>query len=174
MSYPEDYMRRRDPDCMAIGDDKPTDKPRFADHYGSDFKKIRKKTIQWLKEQDLIVIPFMAGGVEYGYEALLIAPKNAAFFAFALSDIQAFINVNEIKSEFTPRAIVFVAPPFRHTHFKGKQVVVHNRDEIHEVFAYNLYPGPSAKKCIYSVLLNIGDAVGWSTGHASAVRVIPP
>ena len=29
-------------------------------------------------------------------------------------------------------------PPFRHTHFDGKQVVVHNRlDDCHEVFSYN-------------------------------------
>ena len=116
----------------------------------------------------------MAGGIEYGYEALLIVPKNAAFFALGLSDIQTFINVNDIKTKFTPRALVFVAPPFRHTQFKGKQVVVHNREAVHEVFAYNLYPGPSAKKGIYSVLLNIGEEEGWVTCHASAVKVITP
>ena len=54
---------------------------------------------------------------------------------------------------FVPRAIIYVAPPFRHTHFEGKQVCVHNRlDNCHEIFSYNLYPGPSAKKSVYSVL----------------------
>ena len=45
---------------------------------------------------------------------------------------------------------MFIAPPFRHTHFEGKQVVVHNRvDNLHEIFSFNLYPGPSAKKGLY-------------------------
>ena len=37
VNFMEDYMRRRDPDCMRIGDDLPTDKPRFKDVYGYDF-----------------------------------------------------------------------------------------------------------------------------------------
>lgn len=75
---------------------------------------------------------------------------------------------------FSPRAIVYVAPPFRHTHFEGKQVVVHNRSEVHEILSYNLYPGPSAKKGIYGVLLTIGEREGWSTLHGSTVKVITP
>ena len=39
---------------------------------------------------------------------------------------------------------------------------------------FNLSPGPSAKKGIYGVLLNIGEAEGWVTAHASTVRVISP
>ena len=70
---------------------------------------------------------------------------------------------------------MFLAPPFRHTHFDGKQIVVHNRtEEIHEVHSFNLYPGPSAKKGIYGVLLNIGEQEGWVTAHASTVKVITP
>ena len=80
-----------------------------------------------------------------------------------------------IEAGFNPRAIIFLAPPFRHTCFEGKQIVIHNRlDRIHEVFSYNLYPGPSAKKGIYGVLLNIGEEEGWITAHASTVKVITP
>ena len=148
VNYVEDYMRRRDPDCMRIGDDKPTDKPRFKDVYGYDFNTLKVDTYKWLARQELILVPFMAGGYEYGYQALLVCPRNAAFFAFALSQLQAFVCAKDIHN-FKPRAIVYVAPPFRHTHFDGKQVCVHNRlDDRHEVFAYNLYPGPSAKKGI--------------------------
>ena len=46
--------------------------------------------------------------------------------------------------------------------------------DLHEVFSYNLYPGPSAKKGIYSVLLDIGEREGWVTAHASAARIITP
>ena len=58
--------------------------------------------------------------------------------------------------------MIYVAPPFRHTHFDGRQVVVHNRrfDEnthLHEFFSYNLYPGPSAKKGVYGMLLTAGE-----------------
>lgn len=175
VNYKDMYMRRRDPNSMVIGDHKPTDKRRYKDEFGVDFEGVREETFEWLKEQDLIVMPFLAGGSKMGYEALMIGPRNAAFFATALSDLQAFIPAEEIRDGFTPRAIVYVAPPFRHTHFDGKQVVVHNRlDNLHEVFAYNLYPGPSAKKGVYSVLLDIGEREGWVTLHASTVKVITP
>lgn len=174
VNFTEDYMRRRDPDCMRIGDDLPTDKPRFKDVYGYDFEKLKIETYKWLARQELILVPFMAGGKEYGYEALLVCPRNAAFFAFALSQLQSFVSGKDIHN-FKPRAIVYVAPPFRHTHFNGRQVCVHNRlEDRHEVFSYNLYPGPSAKKGIYSVLLDIGEQEGWVTAHASAARIVTP
>lgn len=176
VNFVEDYMRRRDPDSMRIADDQPTDKPRFEDVYGYDFGNLREQTFRWLSQQELIFVPFMAGGYEHGYEALLVCPRNAAFFAFAMAQLQAFVNIKDPAiTRFVPRAIVYVAPPFRHTHFKGKQVCVHSRHtDLHEVFSYNLYPGPSAKKGIYSVLLDIGEQEGWVTAHASAARVITP
>lgn len=174
-NYMDMYMRRRDPNCMVIGDNKPTDKRKYKDVFGVEFEGVRVETFEWLKEQELIVLPFLAGGSQMGYEAVMIGPKNAAFFALALADLQAFVPAAEVRDGFTPKAIVYVAPPFRHTHFDGKQVVVHNRlDEVHEVFAYNLYPGPSAKKGIYSALLDIGEKEGWVTLHASTVKVITP
>ena len=167
VNYMEDYMRRRDPDSLLISDHKPTDKPRYQDVYGADFETLRGETFEWLKEQELIFFPFKSGGLEYGYDSILLAPANAGFFAAGLGDLQGFLNIDEICSDFTPRAIVFLAPPFRHTHFDGKQIVIHNRLEgVHEFYAYNLYPGPSAKKGIYGVLLNIGEEEGWVTAHA--------
>lgn len=175
VNYKEMYMRRRDPNCMVIGDHKPTDKRKFHEEFGYEFDVLRKETIDWLNDQELIVLPFLAGGSKMGYEAVMIGPRNAAFFAAALADLQAFVPASKIREGFKPRAIVYVAPPFRHTHFEGKQVVVHNRlDAVHEVFAYNLYPGPSAKKGIYSVLLDIGEQEDWVTLHASTVKVITP
>ena len=174
VNFPEDYMRRRDPDSMRIADDLPTDKPRFEDVYGYDFSELRRATLSWLTHQELILVPFKAGGYDYGYDAILICPRNAAFFAFAMAQLQAFVDLREV-DHFVPRAVVYVAPPFRHTRFGGKQVVVHSRGEqVHEVFSYNLYPGPSAKKGIYSVLIDIGEREGWVTAHASAARIITP
>ena len=174
VNYMEDYMRRRDPDCMRVADEEPTDKPRFEDVYGYDFGTLRVETFRWLARQELIIVPFKAGGYDYGYDSILVCPRNAAFFAFALSQLQAFVNAKEV-DHFKPRSVIYVAPPFRHTHFAGKQVVVHSRHpDLHEIFAYNLYPGPSAKKGIYSVLLDIGEQEGWVTAHASAARIITP
>ncbi|WP_207531691.1 DUF4914 family protein [Desertivirga arenae] len=176
VNYTDPYLRRRDPDCMVIADDRPTDKPKFVDRYGFPFDGLRKETFDWLDQQEeLIIVPFMAGGEESGYPALMVGPANAGFFAAGLADLQGFIPRSKITFEFKPRAIIYVAPPFRHTHFAGKQVVVHNRlHKMHEMFAYNLYPGPSAKKGVYGVLLNIGEEEGWTTLHASAVKVITP
>ena len=174
VNFVEDYMRRREPDCMRIADDKPTDKKRFADVYGYKFDKLRRETTDWFKTQELILMPFNSGGNQYGYGSMLVCPKQCAFFAFALAHLQGFVSAEETEG-YKPRAIIYVAPPFRHTHFDGKQVVVHNRlDDCHEVFSYNLYPGPSAKKGVYSVLLDIGEQEGWTTCHTSAGRLITP
>ncbi|WP_234996537.1 DUF4914 family protein [Demequina sp. NBRC 110054] len=174
VNYPEDYMRRRDPKCMVIADDRPTDKTRYADRFGESFDRVRMETMQWLGEQELVVVPFKAGGLTYGSPSLAIVPASSAFFALALVDLQGWTTFEEIGT-FSPRSILYVAPPFRHTHFDGKQVVVHDRTEtLHEIFAYNLYPGPSAKKGVFSVLLDIGEEERWITAHASSVRVTTP
>lgn len=175
VNYPEDYMRRRDPDCVVIADNEPSDKPRYQDRFGTEFESLRQETFTWLRSQELLIVPFKSGGLEYGYDSILIAPANTAFFAAALADMQGFLSIGDIGENFTPKAVIFLAPPFRHTHFNKKQVVVHNRlTDMHELYSYNLYPGPSAKKGIYGVLLNIGEQEGWLTAHASTVKVITP
>ena len=175
VNYTEDYMRRRDPDCLIIADDLPTDKPKFKDEYGEDFGTLRETTFRWLEKQELIVVPFMAGGEFGGYHGALVAPKNAAFFAAGLAGLQLFVNIDEHEGIFEPKVVIFLAPPFRHTHFDGKQIVVHNRTpNLYEMFSYNLYPGPSAKKGVYGFLLDIGEREGWVTTHSSAVKVITP
>lgn len=175
VNFMEDYMRRRDPHCMMIGDDLPTDKPRFKDEKGYPFAKLRKETMEWMSEQPVILLPFRAGGKYFGYDSLVVCPANAAFFALAIANIQGFIGVQEIGKSYEPKAIIYVAPPFRHTHFNGRQAVVHQRSEnLHEVFSYNLYPGPSAKKGVFSILLDIGEKEGWITNHASAAMLETP
>ena len=175
VNFTDEYMRRRDPDCMYIGDELPTDKPRFRDAWGMEFGGLRAATMSWLSEQSLIVMPASIGGRAHSYSCLVVCPTNAAFFAYALSNIQEFESILEIEDGYTPRSIIYVAPPFRHTHFGGKQAVVHCRgEELHEVFSYNLYPGPSAKKGVFSILLDIGEREGWITNHASAAMLQTP
>ncbi len=175
VNYPEPYMRRRDPNCMFIADKLPTDKPTFREHFGEEFTAVRAETFKWLQEQPLAMFGFIAGQAGMGEDALAVVPANAAFFAFGLALLQGIIPCDALPATFQPRAILYIAPPFRHTHFEGKQVVVHNRRaDLHEMFAYNLYPGPSAKKGIYGVLLTQGEREGWVTTHCSAVQVITP
>ena len=174
-NYLEPYMRRRDPDCMVIGDGLPTDKESFQSRFGGEFAPVRQQTFDWLKNQELAMFGFMAGGAGMGMDALVIAPANAGFFALGLAMLQGILPADAIPAGFLPRAIIYVAPVFRHTHFNGRQVVVHNRrDGLHELFSYNLYPGPSAKKGIYGVLLGLGEREGWVTAHCSTVQVITP
>jgi hypothetical protein len=176
VNYTDIYMRRRDPDCLVVADDHDTDKARYFERYGEDFTDLRKQTFEWLNKQEtLIIVPFMAGGVNLGFPALLIAPENAGFFAAGLADLQGFIPKSQIPDDFKPVAIIFLAPTFRHTHFKGEQVVVHNRtEEVHELFSFNLYPGPSAKKGVYGFLLHIGEMQGWLTLHGASVKMTTP
>ena len=176
VNYVEPYMRRRDPEAMLIADDRPTDKRRFEERFGKDFGPIREETFSWLAEQEsLIVMPFRSGDKQAGCPTVIVAPANAGFFVAGLADLQGFIPAAEIPSGYKPEAVIYLAPPFRHTHFDGKQLVIHNRlPGMHELFSYNLYPGPSAKKGVYGILLNIGEQEGWTTLHSSAVRLITP
>jgi hypothetical protein len=175
VNYTEPYMRRRDPDTMAIADDRPTDKARFRDKYGYEFASLKAETISWLTGQDIALFFFNAGRQEVGVGGIAIVPANAAFFAMGLAMLQRIIAVEELHEGYKIESLIYVAPPFRHTHFNGRQVVIHNRtEEVHEVYSYNLYPGPSAKKGLYGVLLDKGEKEGWITAHCSTVQVVSP
>ena len=177
VNYDEPAMRRRDPDCMVVADSLQTDKARYRDRFGEPFDAVRAETLEWLKSQRLIVMPFSLGAFSRrsGQGAVLVAPENAGFFAGGLADLQGMIGAHEVPAHFEVRSVIYLAPPFRHTHFGGRQLVVHHRDkDLHEVFSYNLYPGPSAKKGVYGVLLSMGEARDWPTLHASTVQVVTP
>jgi len=175
VNYTDPRMRRRDPDCMLVADQRPSDKERFSSRFGQPFDALRGETFDWLKGQPLVLLPLYTGGRELGSPMLMVAPRNAAFFVGALADLQEMLPSEKVPLDFEPKAIIYVAPPFRHTHFAGRQVVVHNRCAgLHEIFAYNLYPGPSAKKGVYGVLIHQGEKEGWLTAHASTVQVVTP
>lgn len=174
-NYTEAYMRRRDPDTMVVADDLPSDKIRFKEKFGYDFEVLREETFQWLMDQELAAFFYFAGGEKIGVGGMAIAPANAGFFAMGLSMLQRIIPVGSLPEHFTIDTVIFVAPTFRHTHFGGKQVVVHKRSEnLHEMYSYNLYPGPSAKKGLYGALLTKGEREGWVTAHCSTVEVVSP
>lgn len=174
-NYTEAYMRRRDPNTMVIADDLPTDKELFSDRFGYKFDSLRKETIEWLQKQDLSVFFYFAGRNNIGSGGIAIAPANAGFFAMGLAMLQQIIPIDELPEDFAIESTIYVAPTFRHTHFDGKQIVVHKRSEnLHEIYAYNLYPGPSAKKGLYGALLTKGEKEGWITAHCSTVQVISP
>ncbi len=174
-NYTESYMRRRDPSCMLIGDDLPTDKVKYEEEFESDFEDLRERTFEWLKTQELAIFLFNAGGPAAELPAMAVAPANAGFFAFGLSLLQGVVDPLELADEFVPESIIYVAPPFRHSDFDGRQIVVHNRQpKMHELFSYNLYPGPSAKKGVYGVLISLGVKEEWVTAHCATVQLVTP
>ena len=174
-NYTDPYLRRRDPDTMVIADELPTDKETFKSRFGHDFSGLRAETFEWLKNQDLAVFLYFAGRENIGVGGIAVCPANAGFFAMGLAMLQVMIPTTDIPDNFANDSIIYVAPTFRHTHFDGKQIVVHNRTENrHEIFSYNLYPGPSAKKGLYGALLTKGEKEGWITAHCSTVQAISP
>ncbi len=174
-NYTESYMRRRDPDSLVIGDEQDTDKLTFEEIYGCGFDSLRTDSLEWLSNQELAMFGFTAGQIEVGQDAVAIVPLNAGFFALGLAMLQGIHPIETVERGFSPRLIMLCAPPFRHTFFKGKQVVVHNRKQDHyEIFSYNLYPGPSAKKGVYGFLIQSGAEEGWVAPHCSTVQVITP
>ncbi len=174
-NYTEAYMRRRDPNTMLIADDLPSDKERFTARFDYQFDDLRKETIEWMQGQDLAVFFYFAGRDNIGSSGIAIAPANAGFFAMGLAMLQKIMPISELPEGFKIDSVIYVAPTFRHTHFDGKQIVVHKRSEdLHEIFSYNLYPGPSAKKGLYGALLTKGEKEGWITAHCSTVQVVSP
>lgn len=175
VNYTEAYMRRRDPGSMLIGDSLPTDKKSFESVRGESFDGLRKETIEWMKGQELAAFFFKGGQLDIGLYGIAIVPANAGFFGLGLGILQGIIPVASVPDGANIKIAIYTAPVFRHTKFDGKQVVVHKRGEdSHEIFSYNLYPGPSAKKGVYSALLDFGEKEGWVTAHASVVQVVTP
>lgn len=181
-NYVDPYMRRRDPNCMVIADNVVTDKPIFKDRFGKDFDPVRDKAIEWLKSQPIAAFFFSTGLPDKPLNGVAICPANAGFFGLGLAQLQGIVPLDEVRKQgedYFHGAIIYTVPPFRHTHFDGKQVVVHNRrfeDGLHELFSFNLYPGPFAKKGVYGMLLTIGERneESWTTAHCSTVQVITP
>lgn len=174
-NYPDPYMRRRDPDSMLVADDLPTDKPTFKGVHGKGFEELREETFAWLRSQPLAMFAFTTGRPGMGEPALAIAPANAGFFVLGLALLQGITPADALSADFSPRVVIYVAPPFRHTFFKGRQMVVHNRrPEVYEMFSYNLYPGPSAKKGVYGALIHLGEKERWVTAHCAAVQIVTP
>jgi hypothetical protein len=165
-NYTEPYMRRRDPDTMVIADELPSDKERFKKRFGYEFQSLKSDTLAWLRQQELSVFFYFAGGEKIGIGGMAIAPSNAGFFAMGLAMLQRIIAVDDLPESFSIDSVIYVAPTFRHTH---------NRSEsLHEMYSYNLYPGPSAKKGLYGALLTKGEKEGWITAHCSTVQVVSP
>jgi len=99
-NYTDAYMRRRDPDTMAIADNLPSDKIRFKDKFGYEFDALKIETFNWLKNQELAVFFYFAGNRDIGVGGIAIAPANAGFFAMGLAMLQRIIPVSELTEEF--------------------------------------------------------------------------
>jgi hypothetical protein len=102
INYQDPGMRRRDPDCLVVADEGPSDKDRFDDRFGRPFDGVRQETFEWLNQQELIVLPLYTGGKELGYPTLLVAPRNAAFFVGALADLQEMVPASLVPPRFPP------------------------------------------------------------------------
>ncbi len=175
VNYIDPYMRRRDSESMLIGDEMPSEKKRYKDEVGADFSELKNMTMDWLKNQELAVFFFKAGQQDIGIYGMAIAPRNAGFFCYGLGLLQGVVDPRNLPDNTAIKTFLYIAPPFRHTVFGGKQRVVHFRTgQTHEIYSYNLYPGPSAKKGVYSALLDFGEQEGWITAHASVVQVVTP
>ena len=181
----EPYMRRRDPDCMVVGDGEHTDKPTFEERFGQPFGDSAAKPSSGCRRSPLP--PFSSApaiarqaaerrGDRPGQRRLLRPwAGDAAGHCAAGGNPGRWGRTTTMAPWCTWRRR-FGIPTF-----EGKQVVVHNRrfeDDVnlHELFSYNLYPGPSAKKGVYGMLLTLGERAEhpWTTAHCSTVEVVTP
>ena len=119
---------------------------------------LRRETLAWLKQQPLMLLPLYTGGRSWALPRCMVSPRNAAFFVGALADLQEMLPGEKLPLDFQPQCDYLPGASLSAHALRGKQVVVHNRwTGLHEIFAYNLYPGPSAKKGVYGVLIHQGE-----------------
>jgi hypothetical protein len=170
--YSEPYVHRLDCEYVAIVDEGPRRSNRFRDRFGIDFPSLREMAFDWLKSQALIAFPFQSVEGDTPIDAIAICPANAAFFALGLAMLHGILPPDRVAEDFFPHQVLYVAPPFRHTHFKGKPIVVENAGEsVCEWFRFNLYPDPST---ITRPARTSCDGDGFSHAmHCESFQVIP-
>ena len=105
---------------MVISDDGPTNKRRFKERFGSDFDELRKETFDWLKTQELVVYPFVAGALDKGIDSIVVTPANAGFFAFGLALLEGMLDPENLPENFSPPDVFYIPAPFRPQHFNGQ------------------------------------------------------
>ena len=133
VNYTEAYMRRRDPKCMVVADERPTDKRRYSEAFSQPFPALRQEIFDWLASQDLLLLAFQAGGMELGVPGLLIAPAERGLFRGRIGQPPDHDPGRPVAATVHAPRVIYLAPPFRHTHCDGRQVVMHHRgSELHE------------------------------------------
>jgi hypothetical protein len=121
------------------------------------------------------VFPFIAGAAGKGIDAVVVAPANAGFFALGLALLQGILDpTTSCRRTSSPRRSSTSPRRSGTRTSRASRSWCTTAAGLHELFSYNLYPGPSAKKGIYGVLLNLGEARGWVTAHCSTVQVVTP
>ncbi len=175
VNYTEPYMRRRDPDCMVVADDLPTDKTRFTERFSQPFAALRREILDWLASQDLVILAFQSGGMELGAASLLVAPANAAFFVAALANLQTMIPADQLPENYAPLRVYLLGSPvpshaLRWTAGGGAPPQFRSARNIRPESLSRSH----ARRGIYGVLINIGEQEGWTTLHGSTVEVVTP
>ena len=117
--------------------------------------------------------------------AVAIAPANAGFFALGLAMLQGIVPLEEIRAagaDYHHRrrgvrgAAVSAYPLPRASRWWCTTAGSKTTSICTNCFRYNLYPGPSAKKGVYGMLLDAGRTGDepWTTAHCSTVEVVTP
>ena len=174
--FPE-KIRQRSPNALVVAEDgRGSDHPRFAERFEMEYDDYRKRVIEWLSGQPLIVVALFVGPDDGGVPVLAVMPKNAAFFAYGMALLQGFVPLGEDSPPFTPKGLLLLAPNFRHELFDGEQVVVHHRGaDLYTIISDNLYPGPSGKKGAgYAMLVHFLEQIGGIAAHCSVVTITDP
>ncbi|MCB0322989.1 MAG: DUF4914 family protein [Bdellovibrionales bacterium] len=138
--------------CQA--DELPSNKDYVGQRFNLDFEQTRRDAFSLLARKKLATVAYEAGAPGHTIKVLAVCDQEHAFLAYHGSLLQRIVEPEDVGPEWQPDAIIYVVPEFRHSHFDGKQAVVHRRkDGVHEMWSFNLYPGPSFKKGIYGFLL---------------------
>lgn len=173
INFADRHIRVRDPRALVVADDGTTSHERFSVRFGREFAADRSYHHEYLRNQDLIVTGFMLPGTDK--LVALVAPRQTEIFAYIQAQIMGFRELDfKTLLEESPAAIIYLNPESRHTRYGSEQVVIHDRSRgIHEIYADSLYPGPSCKKGIFGVFLELAEidfAAGkepWSIAHAA-------
>ena len=182
VNFPEKAMRKRDPNATMVTSAFPISaQGHLHDRYCEvEWAELNRLAHEWLAKHAPIAVPIrLFRGTPATTAGVVILPENCAFFGYMMGILQEILSAAQCSEGLSADFVVLLAPPLRHSHFDGRQAVIHHRygapaAPVYEMLATCLYPGPSGKKGVYAMGLEIARRHDGVILHASAVRLLRP
>ena len=160
--------------CASGTRDKPTDKPRFQDVYGYDFNTLKVDTYKWLARQELILVPFMAGGYEYGYQALLVCPVTRLSLRLRCLSCRPSSAPRTFTTSSPVPSCMWLLPSVTLTSTASRCAYTTGWTTATRSLPTTCIPAPPPRRAFTAFCWTLASRRARVTAHASAAKIVTP